>query len=93
MPASTSRIVSNDPAAAIAAAQAIIDRYPADPAAAEAALTLGRNLFQSGSYNPARLVLEKLAASETNPARAQVAWLLAARSAALGGTPNPRNRR
>ncbi|MEO0017750.1 MAG: hypothetical protein RLZZ522_1033 [Verrucomicrobiota bacterium] len=79
--------VSNDSAAAIAAAQAIIDRYPADPAAAEAALTLGRNLFQSGSYNQARLVLEKLAASETNPARAQVAWLLAARSAALGGTP------
>ena len=32
-------------------------------------------------------MLEKLAASETDPARAQVAWLLAARSAALGGTP------
>jgi TolA-binding protein len=79
--------VSKDSAAAIAAAQTIIDRYPADPAAAEAALTLGRNLFQSGSYNQARLVLEKLAAVETNPARAQVAWLLAARSAALGGTP------
>jgi TolA-binding protein len=79
--------VSNDSTVAIAAAQTIIDRYPADPAAAEAALTLGRNLFQSGSYNQARLVLEKLAATETNPARAQVAWLLAARSAALGGTP------
>ena len=78
---------SKDSAAAIAAAQSIIDRYPADSAATEAALTLGRNLFQSGSYNQARLVLEKLAASETRPARAQVAWLLAARSAALGGTP------
>jgi TolA-binding protein len=79
--------LSKNSAAAIAAAQTLIDRYPNDPAAAEAALTLGRNLFQSGSYNQARLVLEKLAASENDPVRAQVAWLLAARSAALGGTP------
>lgn len=79
--------VANDSAATVTAAQSIIDRYPTDPAAAEAALTLGRNLFESGSYNQARLVLEKLAAAEANPARAQVAWLLAARSAALGGTP------
>jgi TolA-binding protein len=79
--------LSNDSAAAIAAAQSIIDTYPAEPAAEEAALTLGRNLFQTGSYNPARLVLEKLAAAAPNPARAQAAWLLAARSAALGGTP------
>lgn len=78
--------LSNDSAAAIAAAQSILDSYPTAPAAAEAALTLGRNLFQTGSYNPARLVLEKLAASDTNPTRSQVAWLLAARSAALGGT-------
>ncbi len=80
--------LSNDSAATIAAAaRSIIDTYPADPAAAEAALTLGRNLFQTGSYNPARLVLEKLAAADPNPARAQAAWLLAARAAALGGTP------
>jgi thioredoxin-like negative regulator of GroEL len=79
--------LSHDSAATVAAARAIIDTYPADPAAAEAALTLGRNLFQAGSYNPARLVLEKLAAADTNPARAQAAWLLAARAAALGGTP------
>ena len=79
--------LSKDSAVAIAAAQAIIETYPADPIAAEAALTLGRNLFQTGSYNTALLVLKKLADSETNPARAQVAWLLAARSAALGGTP------
>ena len=77
---------TGDQAATIAAAQEILTTYPTAPAAAEAALTLGRNLFQSGSYNPARLVLEKLAASDTHPARAQVAWLLAARSAALGGT-------
>jgi TolA-binding protein len=79
--------LSGDTAATIAAAQAVIDTYPTDPAAAEAALTLGRNLFQTGNYNPARLVLEKLASTDTNPARAQAAWLLAARSAALGGTP------
>ncbi len=79
--------LSKDSAAAIAAAQAIMDTYPADPAAAEAALTLGRNLFQTGSYNDALIALKKLADSDTNPARAQVAWLLAARSAALGGTP------
>jgi thioredoxin-like negative regulator of GroEL len=78
---------SNEPAATIAAAQFILDSYPADPVAADAALTLGRCLFQNGDYNPARLVLEKLAAADTDPARTQVAWLLAARSAALGGTP------
>ncbi len=79
--------LSHDPATAIAAAQALMDTYHDTPEAAEAALVLGRNLFQTGSYNPARLVLEKLAASDTDPLRAQVAWLLAARSAALGGTP------
>ncbi len=79
--------LSKDSIATIATAQSLIDTYPADPAAAEASLTLGRNLFQTGSYNPARLVLEKLAATDTNPARAQTAWLLAARAAALGGTP------
>jgi outer membrane protein assembly factor BamD (BamD/ComL family) len=83
--------LSRDSAATIVAAQTIIDHYPADPVAAEAALTLGRNLFQTGSYNPARLVLEKLAASDSNPTRAQVAWLLAARAAALGGTPQSKD--
>ncbi len=78
--------VANDPSATIAAAQSIIDTFPGESIVAEAALTMGRNLFQSGRYIPARLVLEKLAATETDPARAQVAWLLAARSAALGGT-------
>ena len=79
--------LSGDSKATIAAAQAIIATDPAAPAAQEAALTLGRSLFQTGSYNPARLVLEKLAASETHSAQAQAAWLLAARAAALGGTP------
>ena len=79
--------LSKNSAATIAAAQEIIANYPGQPEAAEAALILGQSLFQAGDYNPARLVLEKLAASDTDPARAQVAWLLAARSAALGGTP------
>jgi TolA-binding protein len=78
---------SADPAATIALAKSIIALYPNDPAAGEAALTLGRNLFQTGSYNPARLILEALAFTEPNPVQAQTAWLLAARSAALGGTP------
>lgn len=80
--------LSKDPAATIAAAQAVIDTYPNDPAAAEASLTLGRNLFQNGNYNQARLVLEGLAFKDTNPVRAQAAALLAARSAAQGGTPS-----
>lgn len=79
--------LSEDAAATIAAAQAIIDKHPNQAESYEASLTLGRNLFQAGDYNPARLVLEKLATSDTDTARAQVAWLLAARAAALGGTP------
>ncbi len=78
--------LSRESAAAIALARSIIDNYPTDPAAADAALTLGRNLFEAKDYNPARLVLEKLAASDSDPGRAQAAWLLAARSAALVGT-------
>lgn len=79
--------ISRDSTAAMALAQSIMDTYPGDPVAAEAAFTLGRNLFQAGSYNPARLVFQKLAASDTDPDRVQAAWLLTARSAALGGTP------
>lgn len=69
--------------AAITSAREILAQHPGDPATAEAALVLGRNLFQTASYNDARLVLEKLAATDTDPGRAQAAWLLAARSAAL----------
>jgi tetratricopeptide (TPR) repeat protein len=75
--------LSGDAAAAIAAARGILERFPAEPAAAEASLVLGRNLFESSSYNEARMVLEKLAATDADPARAEVAWLMAARSAAL----------
>jgi tetratricopeptide (TPR) repeat protein len=75
--------LSKDSAAAIATAKAFIERHPGEAAAAEATLVLGRNLFQTRNYNDARIVLEKLAASDTDPGRAQAAWLLAARSAAL----------
>ncbi|MEO5915719.1 MAG: tetratricopeptide repeat protein [Luteolibacter sp.] len=78
--------LSNDSAATTAVAQSIIDSYPTQPEAAEAKFTLGRKLFQAGNYNPARLLLEDLAAKGTDPNRAQAALLLAARSAALGGT-------
>ena len=83
--------LSNDPTHTMAVAQSIIGSFPASPAAAEAELTLGRNLFQTGNYNAARLVLGKLATSETNPARSQTAWLLAARAAALGATPQSKD--
>ena len=71
-------------------ARDILSQFPAEPEAAEAALSLGRLLFQSGSYHDARLVLEKLALTETDPLRAQAAWLLAARAAARGATAQSR---
>jgi tetratricopeptide (TPR) repeat protein len=75
--------LAGDSAAAIDTARALLEQYPDDPSAAETALILGRNLFQASNYNDARLVLEKLAAADSDPGRAQAAWLLAARSAAL----------
>lgn len=72
----------------IAAAQKIIDTYPGDPVVPEATFIMGRNLFDTGSYNQARLVLEALAAApDAEAARSQAAWLLSARAAALGATP------
>ncbi|KAB2638303.1 MAG: tetratricopeptide repeat protein [Verrucomicrobia bacterium] len=81
--------LSNDPQATIAAARAFLESFPAEPAAA-AALVLGRNLFQAGDYNSARMTLEKIAATDPTPPRAQAAWLLAARAASL--IPSPQSR-
>ena len=78
--------LAGDSANCMAIARSILETYPADPAAADAAITLGRNLFEAKDYNAARLVLEGLAKSDSDPGRAQAAWLLAARSAALVGT-------
>ncbi|MEO7099205.1 MAG: tetratricopeptide repeat protein [Luteolibacter sp.] len=80
--------LSNDPAATIALARSMIATYPGTPEAADATLTLGRNLFETKDYNLARLALENLAFSDSDPERAQAAWLLAARSAALVPTPS-----
>ncbi len=71
-------------------AKAIIATYPETSAASEAALVMGKSLFESGNYNEARLVLEKLASSEPGTQRSQAALLLAARSAALGATDQSR---
>lgn len=82
--------LSGDAEATTTLANIIIADLPGTPAASEAALTLGRSLFQSGNYNEARLALEKLAVSEPGTQRSQAALLLAARSAALGATAQSR---
>lgn len=83
--------LSGDPPATIAAARSFLETYPGDPGENDASLTLGLALFHTENYNDARLVLEKLARDNTDPSRAQAAWLLAARSAALVGTPQSRD--
>jgi TolA-binding protein len=76
--------------AAIASARAMVDQFAGEPAADEAAFLLGRMLFESRNFNDARLVLEKLAASDADAGRAQAALLLAARAAALVPTNQSR---
>lgn len=75
--------LAGDSAITIATAREFLKQYPIDPVASDASFILGRNLFQLHNYNDARLVLEKLAASEPDSPRAQASWLLAARAAAL----------
>ncbi len=75
--------LGGDTEAAIAIARDIGTRFPDTPAAADAAFVLGRGLFRTEAYNEARLVLEQVAATTLDPARAEAALLLAARSAAL----------
>jgi tetratricopeptide (TPR) repeat protein len=82
--------LSNTPKETIAAARAFLETFASDPSAPDVSLLLGRTLFQAGDYNPARMTLEKLAASDPSPPRAQAAWLLAARAAAL--VPSPQSR-
>ena len=71
-------------------AKFIVENYPETPTASEASLIMGTSLFQSGNYNEARLVLEKLDTTEPGTQRTQAALLLAARSAALGATAQSR---
>lgn len=75
--------LAGDTEAAITIAREIGTRFPDTSAAADAAFVLGRSLFRNETYNEARLVLEQVAATTPNPARAEAALLLAARSAAL----------
>lgn len=82
--------LSDEPEATIALAKLTMESFPDTQESSEAAFILGKNLFQSGIYNEARLVLEKLAASEAGSQRAQASLLIAARAAALGATSQSR---
>lgn len=82
--------LTGEPEATIALARLTVESFPDTPESSEAAFILGKNLFQSGIYNEARLVLEKLAASEAGSQRAQASLLIAARAAALGATSQSR---
>ncbi|MGJ8641962.1 MAG: tetratricopeptide repeat protein [Luteolibacter sp.] len=82
--------LSSKPEATIALAKLTMESFPNTRESSEAAFILGKNLFLSGIYNEARLVLEKLAASEAGSQRAQASLLIAARAAALGATSQSR---
>jgi tetratricopeptide (TPR) repeat protein len=75
--------LAGDSDSAIDLSRKIIDQFPDTPTADDAAFILGRNLFQAEAYNESRMALEQVAATTALPARADVARLLAARSAAL----------
>lgn len=82
--------LSADSSGTVALANQILTDFPGTSAASDASLVLGKSLFRAGSYNEARLVLEKLAGAEPGTQRSQAALLLAARSAALGATAQSR---
>lgn len=83
------RIADHSPQAsdAILAARALLQERPEHE---EATMILGRSLFRNGDYHNARLVLEKLAATNPQSQAAPAALMLAARSAALGATASSR---
>lgn len=74
----------------ISLAKEIIEKFPGTPNEAESLLILGNCLFRAGSYNEARLVFGKIAKLNPGTQRSQAAFLLAARSAALGATNQSR---
>ncbi|OYV06894.1 MAG: hypothetical protein CFE26_03835 [Verrucomicrobiales bacterium VVV1] len=78
---------SPQPSDAILAAKALLNDQPDNQ---EASMILGRSLFRNGDYHNARLVLEKLAATDPKSPVAPAALMLAARSAALGATASSR---
>jgi hypothetical protein len=80
----------NDHASVIEKSAEFIDADPESPDAGEVIFLLGKNLYQSGRYNDARLALERLAHTDGESERAQASWLLAARAAALVATQQSR---
>ena len=74
----------------IALAKQLLEKFPNTQQESETQLILAKALFQSGSYNDARLIFEKIAKAVPGTQRAQAALLLAARSAALGATSQSR---
>ena len=68
---------------AITSGRILISDFPSSPESVEASFILGRKLYETGNYNNARIVFEKLVKSLEDSHRIQTAWLLAARSAAL----------
>lgn len=82
--------ISDQPEQAIALAKQIIEKSPGNPNESEALMILGKSHFRSGKYNEARLYFEKIAKNSPGTQRSQAAYLLAARSAALGATTQSR---
>ncbi len=80
----------NQPEQTIALAKQIVEKFPGTTHESEALMILGKSLFRSKSYNQARIVFEKIAKSNLGTQRSQAAFLLAARSAALGATTQSR---
>lgn len=72
---------------AAALAEEFLAAHPADPRDREVRFELGRARFENGDYNKARLEFEKLAVAAPDDPLVPPAVLLAARAAALEGTP------
>lgn len=86
----------NGSTALVDIARAIMRDAPGTPAATEAALALGRHLYDAGNFNEARIVFERLAIEQSKLPEAdddlvQASFLLAARAAALGATTQSRD--
>lgn len=75
--------LTGDKLTSTALARGFVEAEPDTQRGRQAAFILGRTLFDSRNYNEARLVIERLASTDDNPARSQAAWLLAARAASL----------
>lgn len=75
-----------DSEAVISLATEALKKGPDGPNSSELMFLLGRNLYQTGNYNDARLALQRLTSLDENPQQTQACWLLSARAAALVAT-------